>query len=284
MSYMFDVEWFMKQISENCPEMPVYSDVGGIQRWFKANIPAEIGPHGVPLENYVFDLKTWPAAIQQVLGTVPSDMSPAIVRLHQGPFDFPAHEIDSIEFWASYGQLLRFRTDVRQLALAALQRLSEVVDHEGYLGIHLRTEQDVADNPRAAFDLQRDAAIEVAHAQQLKYMYVASGQKDHLNRLASDAQVQGVRVLTKEDVLDKPDLDILHSLTWDQQALVDYIVLRQSTYFQGVSFSSFSVSLAYMRHLDIAQQEYPFPGDQLNHLLDKDEPVFVNGLWPVQGL
>lgn len=281
---MFDVEWFEMQMSQNCPQMPVYSNVGGIQQWFKANIPGEIWPHSLPLADYVFDLKTWPSAVQEVLKIVPTEDSPAIVRLHQGPFDFPSHEIDAVDFWASYGQLLRFRSDVRQLALSALKKVSELVGPDGYLGIHLRTEQDVTDIPLAAFGPQKDAAFDIAHKEQLKHIYVASGQKDHLRQLAIDAAARGLSVLTKEDVLDKHDLDTLHSLSWDQQALVDYIILRHSTYFQGVSLSSFTFSLAYMRHLDIAQEQYLWPGDARNHIIGKDEPAFINGLWPVQGL
>jgi hypothetical protein len=51
-------------------------------------------------------------------------------------------------------------------------------------------------------------------------------------------------VVTKFDLLSGPDLKLLDSMAWDQQAEVDYYVLLKSSQFLGMSNSTFSWSVA----------------------------------------
>ena len=51
-------------------------------------------------------------------------------------------------------------------------------------------------------------------------------------------------VVVKEDILSESGLEKLRSLTWDQAALVDYLILRQAGYFAGIEESSFSQNVA----------------------------------------
>lgn len=56
-------------------------------------------------------------------------------------------------------------------------------------------------------------------------------------------------MVSKADLLTGEDADELASLSWDQQGLVDYIVLVGSDYFVGNSRSSFSILTIQKRHL-----------------------------------
>ena len=54
-------------------------------------------------------------------------------------------------------------------------------------------------------------------------------------------------MVTKDTLLSGEDLDLLHSLTWDQQAEVDFQVLVKSTLFLGMTDSSFSWGISNAR-------------------------------------
>lgn len=56
-------------------------------------------------------------------------------------------------------------------------------------------------------------------------------------------------VVTKYDLLRGLDLEQLSNLTWDQQALVDYLVLLRSSYFMGMAESSFAWAIAVKRRV-----------------------------------
>jgi hypothetical protein len=54
-------------------------------------------------------------------------------------------------------------------------------------------------------------------------------------------------VVTKTDLLSGEDLAELSALTWDQQALVDMLILNRSAFFMGMADSSFAWTLASQR-------------------------------------
>jgi len=56
-----------------------------------------------------------------------------------------------------------------------------------------------------------------------------------------------VPVVTKRDLLFGADLAELESLTWDQQALVDLLVLERGAFFMGMADSSFAWTISHGR-------------------------------------
>lgn len=155
-----------------------------------------------------------------------------------------------------------------------------------------------------------------------RFVYLATGDAAEAARLAAMfAQAEPpIHVLTKNDLLTSGDdtatngrkkrdeqsdtatispssslltlEEELKALSWDQQALVDFVVLLQSNYFLGISPSSFSMNVALKRHL---QREglYTRPwkvgveeGDGRSWLVGKyeaywDDWLFMyDSLWP----
>jgi len=58
-----------------------------------------------------------------------------------------------------------------------------------------------------------------------------------------------ITVVTKTDLLGGDDLARLDALNFDQQALVDYLVLLRASYFAGVAISSYSANVAMRRRV-----------------------------------
>jgi hypothetical protein len=79
----------------------------------------------------------------------------------------------------------------------------------------------------------------------------------------------------------------LEALSWDQQGMVDFLVMLRASRFAGVGHSSFAWNVALVRHL-FAQQKDHLKGP---HLLKNDElsevygyprqyPEYASCLWP----
>jgi hypothetical protein len=127
-------------------------------------------------------------------------------------------------------------------------------DHGAFLGIHLRTEEDAL-SQWPTYEMQSQGYF--AKAEELGFStngmaYLASGSEKEAQKFSQDAAQQPnlqLIVKSKYDLVHGKELDKLKSLSWDQQALVDFAVLLQSDYFMGVSPSSFSINIALKRHL-----------------------------------
>ena len=192
---------------------------------------------------------------------------PRLLRMNWGvQWNWPVLQ-DGPEFVASFGGLLRFRHDILTLGertADAIEKLAESAggDGHGFVGIHLRTESDALgawpkfENQTSAY-LARIAALDPSPP---RYAYLATGNATEAARLAAMAEAQqGLRVLTKHELLrlspgggdggEQLLLRQLNAFSWDQQALVDFVVLLRCGFFLGVSPSSFSMNVALKRHL-----------------------------------
>jgi hypothetical protein len=126
-------------------------------------------------------------------------------------------------------------------------------------------------------------------------IYAASGNTTSLELFAEAAAALSPPAtdLTKCDLLSEEDGALLNNLTWDQQALVDYLILERSSKFAGVSESSFSWGIAYKRQLfsclalctlDSTEEMTDDNGivyeDNLSKLCGRQEDFFVDKMWP----
>lgn len=177
-----------------------------------------------------------------------------LIRFNWGvQWEWPVHG-DGPEFVATFGGLLRFRADILELG----KKTAEVLvkggkGEEGFLGMHLRTENDALSN-WPSFDEQAHAYLARASTMSPRLAYVATGNATEAARFTTLArQQQQLRVVTKHQLLQEANeqelLRQLDQLSWDQQALVDFVVLLHAEFFVGVSPSSFSMNVALKRHL-----------------------------------
>ncbi|KAL1863990.1 hypothetical protein Daus18300_007955 [Diaporthe australafricana] len=205
------------------------------------------------------------ATAPRLFRMVDKDRRPALPVM----WAWPVHR-DGAEFANTFGSLLRFNPRLMRLGRRALEGMREFSralgredDEEGgrsgpaakneegqFLGVHLRAEID-AEKFWPTYAEQREAYLGKAAERNLTSVaYVACGDAGQIARFGGDAQERlGMTVVSKTDVLAGADLAELEGLTWDQQAIVDFVVLAGSDYFVGNSRSSFSIFLAQRRHL-----------------------------------
>jgi hypothetical protein len=267
--YFFDEKHFRQSLHVACPQFTLYNSTDDIPHApvpFKAEqiTPRNFGKRGGcdkrELNKHTgrFDKQFWAhinTTADEFKLPPPSIRTPRIIRFNWGvQWDWPVFR-DGPEFVATYGGLLRFRQDILDLGHKTASYMRQfAARHAGsrsFAGFHLRTESDALSRwPK--FDDQSGAYLERAGAMAFKAAYLATGNKTEARKLTNAASEQhGMAVITKHELLkDHPlDLQALEALTWDQQALIDYIVLLECDYFFGVSPSSFSMTVAGKRHL-----------------------------------
>lgn len=171
---------------------------------------------------------------------------------------------DGPELANTFGGLCKFNQTIMRLGKKALAKMQTFArqqatedpgtspqDPSVFLGVHLRSEAD-AEPFWPSYEEQEKAYLGKAEELGLKVGYVASGNLTEAHKFAAAAEeMVGMTMVSKNDLLDGDDLDELHSLSWDQQGLVDYIVLTGADYFTGNSRSSFSISVTKKRHLKL---------------------------------
>ncbi|KAI0486465.1 hypothetical protein F4859DRAFT_502651 [Xylaria cf. heliscus] len=196
----------------------------------------------------------------------PSWENPMLVRLSWGVlWDWPIFR-DGPELAATFGGLLRIREDILDLAdqvvlsmkgLAASglesgsRRVARNTQDGRFIGIHLRTEEDAL-SQWPTYENQSRGYLHMAEEQGFRdgVAYLASGSEKETRRFGEDARTHlNLKVKSKYDLVQGQELERLKALSWDQQALVDFVVLLESDYFVGVSPSSFSINVALKRHL-----------------------------------
>lgn len=102
-----------------------------------------------------------------------------------------------------------------------------------------------------SYEEQARAYLTYVSASPIRTIYAASGNTTSLSLFAAEAAKLDppATVVAKGDMLEGDDKKDLEALTWDQQALVDYLVLEKATRFAGVSDSSFSWGIVYARQV-----------------------------------
>lgn len=169
---------------------------------------------------------------------------------------------DSIGFADTFGNLIPFRHDVHRLAATIIYELyssyrlditpsvtTTLPSANTFLGIHLRTANDILPEwlkytDQASYFLSHIDSSDFITS--LPVIYVASGNATSIAdfSIEADSLIQPKTILTKHDLLSGDDLAKLTSLTWDQQALVDLLVLSRSGFFMGMADSTFAWTIA----------------------------------------
>lgn len=274
--YMFDTQHFHKSMQQSCPEMTIYSSFDDVIK--SGNHTGDINRLRFQAESLTGDglIKTemWRQRFyawleQQQAGPVTGKPGPTVIDLERCYMSYPIYS-DGEGFALSFGMTLQLREDIRLLASKVLRGLARRLSFadtdlknevlpDAYFGAHLRVEHDaqVTWNSKYGWthaSYEKQAEDYLAQALQPsrsspKGIYVASGDVEGTRRFVEDAARNNLTALGKFDVLHgTEDLKILKAFRWDQQALVDYLILLRASDFAGVAHSSFSWSIALKRH------------------------------------
>jgi hypothetical protein len=269
----FDEHHFTATFATACPKMEIYKLTDE-----HPPPPALPNRYGMPsmrhdLENAqaqspqasVADFNNW--LIQQP-GYDAS--KPALVKVGRSLWDGLDPRLLPAGVRRDFGGSLRLTPQVRRLAaivtynLARRYRLHDIDPRLPYypvsfLGAHLRTESDASKagwlgdgdikNQHSNYTGQINAYLSQAVERNLPVIYVASGNASEISRFTEKAwSLHNFNVTSKLALLSGTDLDALNNLSWDQQGLVDYEVLRRSTSLAGFAKSSFALNIAITRN------------------------------------
>ncbi len=223
-----------------------------------------------------------------------------IVDLARSYMEYPVYS-DGEDFVVDFGDILKFRSDVRILAAKTLQHMAETYAFEydpaqpflkhAFFGAHLRTEIDSQKAwhgegwEYALYETQAPIYFQQAPRSNPVVIYVASGDAEEVKRLSVDAAAHNFTVTTKIDHLDEAERAELQSMAWDQQAIVDLLVLLKGSDFAGIAHSSFAWNVALKRHVhskkrDLFNRPHPL-SDELSTIYgDTKELDYAACMWP----
>lgn len=279
MSYMFDRKHFVDSLALSCPGLRLYDTIESIPNRAEIGGPIPLQPEdlqppspgtGIPKpESWPSDFRAW---LVRETGGTSSGGPTTLVELGRSYLIYPIYS-DGTNFAHQFGSILKFRPDVRVLATTTFRRLLEefkieyneknpsAITENAYFGAHLRTEKDAVEGWPAPdwvysrYTTQSAAYLNQSIAANLSVIYVTSGNLTEVTRLASDASRYNIRVTTKHELLPPADLQQLNELAWDQQGLVDFLVMLKASDFAGIAHSSFAWSIALKRHLSARRKD-----------------------------
>lgn len=322
LEYLLDRKVFITHLSEGCPGMRIYESAEDFPYYtqrigepltligdqFEPDHPREGLRHPREWRRF-FDEWLDEQSVQ-----IRSN-APVHVELGQSFLEYPVRD-DGNAFVHEFGKILSFRNDTRVLAAKVLFELKQrfalsidptkAINPGAFYGAHLRLEEDAiwAWPPEewrfSRMEDQFEEQFQNLERTGLGVAYVASGNQTVVDlfaeglskRLAtnSSSAKNNVTVVTKHDLLQGPDRRQLDSLTFDQQGLVDFLVMFKASAFMGVAHSSFPWNVALRRHelskyadyanegSDLLRDEYSIIMGMEADYLEVDP--FIYGIWP----
>ncbi|KAH8680843.1 hypothetical protein BX600DRAFT_4685 [Xylariales sp. PMI_506] len=310
-SYMFDERHFKNALNTYCPQITLYDEIKDIPNLPRKlnNEPRvdEIAPKDFGsrkgcdwkdqnrhTDRFGDTFRRW--VHNSTHGVPPSKEQPRLIRFKWGVlWDWQIWR-DGPEFATTFGSILKFNEELIHLGKTALRNMRSLAQSQGapdgeFLGVHLRTESDAL-GFWPVYDTQASGYLQRAKAGGYKAAYLATGNLTEAKKFELQARdAVGMKVVTKTDLLEGKDLQAFNALTWDQQALVDFVVLLESKFFVGVMPSSFSVFMTIKRHLrtgGLYTRPYKVgtEGDGLSYLVGsyelywEDWLFMFDGMWP----
>ncbi|KAK0115522.1 hypothetical protein ONS95_000200 [Cadophora gregata] len=265
MGYMFDTEHFVASLELSCPQMAIHQTEFGIADGGDGKGTVNLQPESILnlVDSAEHSGENWRPTFYKWLPKVAAEPSrPIIVRLGDCYLKYPIAK-DGEAFRQHFGKILKIRADVRRFATTILQNLSEMYDEplnlkdlmlqNILLGVYLSTEVNMdslseEDRGNANYEAQSKLFLGHAMRKNISLLYVASSHKPETSRFTLDANADEIVATSKLNLLKGKDLEDLLSLTIDQQAMVDFLVMTKVSEFIGMGYDSFAWSVALRRH------------------------------------
>ena len=284
LDYMFDVKHFVESLRLSCPALNLYYTEDDIPNREKSPDPISIAPESL-VEGKSRDGSAalqnsdqWRHQFYQWLEqyATKNKEGPMIVCVGRLFLQYSVYS-DGERFALEFGGIIKIRADARELATTTIRTLIQAyslsVDLNGpilkdaFLGIHLRTESDAMHAWGSVGDFwpfskyKDQSAKYIEHIQDpsrpsTKVIYVASGDLNEVGKFAEDVKALNMTVATKFHLLNGKDKEDLEALAWDQQALVDFLIMPMASDFAGLGISSFAWNVALRRHLFAKQKNF----------------------------
>lgn len=298
-SYLFDLAFMRSKLAHACPELRFFDSREDFEKTSTApTVVIQATPRDLPQDEGPV------TSISPALDAQPAPAGSNLRVIFPAPFAYLPICIDGAPFADSIGGFIPFRQDAQRLAAAVLCTLawrynphlnfsSPASTPLAFFGAHLRTAADAKAAGFPGYDIQAPRYFEIAKAHNLTSVFLASGDHQATKQFIAEGLLEDppLYVMTKYDLLDPADLKLLDGMSWDQQALVDYLVLVASSYFAGVSASSFSANVMVKRRVSSVSGSCGegFEGtatdttyrDELSELVGEPKfSIFISNLYP----
>ena len=308
LSYIFDTQHFLDSVRLSCPPLQLYLSVNDIEDFENAHDAISLLPDS--LVDYVSatglpEPTAWRGQFYTWLEqfSTPEVIGPMIIDLERSYLQYPIYS-DGEAFALSFGCILKFRSDVRILAVKTLQSLAETYSltldltqdilPNAFFEAHLRTEKDAVEGWPAPdwiysrFEIQSQLYLEQVLRSKSSVIYVASGDLNEVAKLANNASTspRGFTVTTKFDLLKGKDPEEPQGPKRDQQAPVDPPVTLKAPDPAGTGHSSFAWNIALKRHVFATQKKHSdgpqMLSDELSQIygIVRGYPEHAACLWP----
>lgn len=310
MVYMFDYFHFVESLRYSCPQMDIYPYIDDVPNSNEGRGPITLLPESLyssPIpKTGIEHPEKWRELFEGWLdgyfyfATNQTMNMPITIELGRSYLQYPIHS-DGEEFALSFGGILKFSKNLRILATTVLQNMLSTYNMSGdlsqpflpdtFFGAHLRTEIDATKSLPAEdwfyqrYEFQSIQYLKELASTNLTLLYVASGNETETAQFSRDAAAYNIT--TKWMLLDAKDRKSLSKLSWDQQAIVDFLVLTKSSKFVGIGHSSFTWNIALQRHQFLENEKDYFDGpkllsDELSTVFGKPgaHPEYAACLWP----
>ncbi|OBT77692.1 hypothetical protein VF21_03727 [Pseudogymnoascus sp. 05NY08] len=313
LSYMFSASHLRDSLALSCPGLVLHETLesaiaagGG-----EMNDPLPLRPEYLQSKDLprtgLASPETWRANFTTWLhDNIPPSAAATkttIIHLSRTYLAYPIYS-DGADFATHFGHLLKFRDDIRVLATSVLQKLAARYTYTGpltdailpnfFFGAHLRTERDAklgwpgGDWVYSRYETQAALFLSAASNASLPLIYVASGDRSEVAKLGAEAAERNMTVTTKFDVLGKEEVERMEAMSWDQQGMVDFLVMTKASVFGGVGHSSFAWNVALGRHVvggeegDGHLRGPQALSDKLSQVYGKpgEYPEYASTLWP----
>ncbi|CCG84932.1 protein of unknown function [Taphrina deformans PYCC 5710] len=277
MTYLFDYDVYRARIEGACPGFRLYESAdevptaaGSLHIPPDRLDPLDFHGHGGLINTHILDhradLRGW---LWNQVQVHPSLKTPVLVDLARTFFGW-ANTQDSYEVWHEWSRILPFQPETYHVAAQILSIMSKLDAEQlagekilqnsyRYVGQHLRTEGDVSPEMKAyGFDTQMDASLALCREKGITELYIASGDVGEAAKATMQALDSGITVHTKYSLMtaDAQLASAILAMTFDQQALIDYLIMSKATSFVGVDSSSFSGNIAVLRHAALGDQTH----------------------------
>ncbi|KFY86861.1 hypothetical protein V500_07342 [Pseudogymnoascus sp. VKM F-4518 (FW-2643)] len=310
LSYMFSAPHLRASLHLSCPGLILHPTLASATAGAKTHPPIPLKPEYLQSKSLprtgLASPSTWPANFTTWLHQhIPPRALPAItiINLQRTYIAYPIYS-DGASVATHFGQLLKFRRDIRVLATSTLRALAARYNYPGpltdailpgfFFGAHLRTERDAKlgwpgpDWVYSRYETQAGLFLSGAANASLPLIYVASGDRDEVAKLSGEARERNMTVTTKFDVLGEAEVAALGGMSWDQQGMVDFLVMTKASVFGGVGHSSFAWNVALGRHVvggEGGEEHLKGPqalSDKLSQVYGKpgQYPEYPSTLWP----
>ncbi|KAF9876601.1 hypothetical protein CkaCkLH20_06009 [Colletotrichum karsti] len=286
LGYMFDRDHFVESLRLSCPQLRLFNNtdevferIGRPRTWSlglfpeslveEENIPSTGIEHPDKWKSLLYE---WLDTIDENIDVAPAGQppnGPMLVDLGRSYLTYPIDH-DGEVFATTFGNVLKFRADVRELATATILGIDR-----HFFGAHLRTGGEEADDGLARwapsdpmwqwteYAKQTDAYFDQAGRWDLSVMYVGGGNETQVAVMEADAEPRGVTVVTKRDLLVGENRKRLDALGREHQEMIDFLVMLGAAQFGGVGYSSFAWNVALKRHIFSVEKERFLEGPQM---------------------